>query len=440
MRLIEDFFPKDIANVIWQYLPESRFKDRHQLANSPLRWNKDVKLKDDEVIFKPFSVIPVSESELTVLNINLEAYVYSNLDGTRSSIYLSELNGRYISPQRQTVSASLWPSETITEPITTPNVLSHSTRQTLFKCQSTPALLARMPRKKQFISKTVSLGLEKADSIDNFVISDLIKSGSLKTGTNEIITVTDKKVQVSAPKESRDISFETVDEELNFQRIVPPELSPHCFNGEIFSNNGQDLDLSLLECGDNNYLNYRNIGVHAASSCRQKETARQLAPSRAQTSVTNLRQMANLINDFEDRIMEAVVTGISAPDNQCRSCKDLERVQNDTKCTSLTPSLNLSRENENLQQQCLRSQGKEEEQETRMILLLRPENLSQTKEILDTEVQRELHSKLSNSKSELVAETDRLSPRNICAMNLIPPDLDLTYSAVSAESAPGTPH
>jgi hypothetical protein len=89
---------RDIAEVLWGYLPESIFKGRGQHDIFAEKRNKS-KLKDNDLSFKPFFVIPKSSSKLTVSKIDLEVYVNSNVDGVHTSISLSLLNGQFFYPE-----------------------------------------------------------------------------------------------------------------------------------------------------------------------------------------------------------------------------------------------------------------------------------------------------------------------------------------------------
>jgi len=94
-KLLEDTFTKDIADVLWQYLPESKFKDRARRV----QYGRKYQLKSMD-IFKPFKVVASSIKSVVVSKIDLEAVVWSNCDGASASIVLNDLNGRYVSPHK----------------------------------------------------------------------------------------------------------------------------------------------------------------------------------------------------------------------------------------------------------------------------------------------------------------------------------------------------
>jgi len=81
--------------VLWRFLPESMFKERVQNDISAEQQNDQ---NEDNLFFRPFSVIPTSESQLTVRKIDLEVQVHSKVDGANSSISLSVLNGLFFYP------------------------------------------------------------------------------------------------------------------------------------------------------------------------------------------------------------------------------------------------------------------------------------------------------------------------------------------------------
>jgi len=90
---LEDMFTTDIADVLWQFLPESKFKDRAKST----QYEEEKPLKDMEM-FKSFKVVASSIKEVVVSGLDLDAVVRSNFDAASATIHLSDLNGRYVSP------------------------------------------------------------------------------------------------------------------------------------------------------------------------------------------------------------------------------------------------------------------------------------------------------------------------------------------------------
>jgi len=87
---------RDIADVLWRFLPESMFKERVQNDISADQQNDQ---NEDNLFFRPFLVTPTSKSKMTVSNIDLEVEVRSNVDGANSSISLSVLEGLFFYPE-----------------------------------------------------------------------------------------------------------------------------------------------------------------------------------------------------------------------------------------------------------------------------------------------------------------------------------------------------
>lgn len=82
-----------IAELVWEFLPESMFKDQAGPAISGDQKNQ-LNVQQDS-FFKSFSVVPISQSILSVSNIDLAVCVFSNTDGNSSCMFLSELNGLF---------------------------------------------------------------------------------------------------------------------------------------------------------------------------------------------------------------------------------------------------------------------------------------------------------------------------------------------------------
>jgi hypothetical protein len=134
------FKNRNVAGTLWMYMPESIFKDRTQYDISAKQRHKP-KLKDDDLIFKPFSVVPFSRAKMRVENIDLELYVCSNWDGVTTSISLSILNDLYMIPDAcdvQNYKDSNTPEVKILEEIRPKKLLSLGHSQKYSKEFTTP--------------------------------------------------------------------------------------------------------------------------------------------------------------------------------------------------------------------------------------------------------------------------------------------------------------
>jgi len=258
-RFLEDFFPlpKEIVNLIWQYLPESNFKDWAQICTVS-KERDQVQLKNDETVFKPFTVIPLSPTELTISEIDLEAYVYNNLDAPSNSFNLSKLNGSFISLKPQSGSDEIYSSvtsESLSNSYKRYNIgaygkdestnLNYLARQTLAKCVSTPAPETHMST--QVLVKSHSNPLDVVQEEYCF-IEPLISDSQI-----------DQELAASQHKKRKDTSDLLADESLDSRELVAPELS-HLYSSKTFDN-GQDVDYSLTVGDRIQQFSRLNIGV-----------------------------------------------------------------------------------------------------------------------------------------------------------------------------------
>jgi len=101
-RILKDFYPGDIVEIIWEFLGESRFTNGVQ-QRGILNHQAGYPPHDDKILLKPFCLVPKSKSEMTLSNLDLGADVYSNVDARCSSIRLSNLNGTFTTKDRSAI-------------------------------------------------------------------------------------------------------------------------------------------------------------------------------------------------------------------------------------------------------------------------------------------------------------------------------------------------
>jgi len=406
-------YPKDIVKLIWEFLPESKFKDLADLRTLP-GWSDEKKTEEDEILFKSFSVIPETQTELTVEDINLEAYVYNNLDASYSSITLSKLNGSFICRDKidRTWSVSSINDYNSKAKDRISNIKC-SGRRTLPRCQSTPTL--RTQRSIQDLVRCQSLLMDVVLEENDACVDDYIKDHVPKTFA-EINIDMEEKIDISTQNGRGDSISGWNDEMFNFQEVVAPELSPF-----KRTENNPDFCESL---------NYSLLDLNPITSPKIQ------APL---NRVSNQQSFAVHFNNFGARVKNAVADAMWSDENQCRSFKRVVKlsIQKDSSSSSIISS--SDKENENITNAISQWENTREEQVPRMIVLLRKETKACDLQPIESSYtiysESYLKDKQVNSRKGLLPrEEDDCHQASYGSENLlVPPDFDFAFNQLSFE-------
>jgi len=334
-RFLEHIWNEDIADVLWQYLPESKFKDRARSV-----WNgEEYQLKDVEM-FKQFEVVARSIKDVVVSKIDLEAVVWSNCDAAGASIFLNDLNGRYLSPHEWPLLArkkiwALWESDHLRK-----DSDQVDKKIELFRTKTCPSKqvfnrnIKRSPRGSHYPTVT----REKNDPLNREKLSRACSPQEVRKG-----------IRWSSS------SFKSVSnvDALLEDWLTSPESYPT--SPEQWAMIPEEQTISSEE---------QNNSFNAEVTATTAPETPNWAPSNhtRHTNITS-KELLGLIDEFETRVKDAILDAISSDDNQCRWVAD-DGTNGETHLSETTKEV--------FRKRAKRAEQKAEDQSRRMAILLRP--------------------------------------------------------------------
>jgi hypothetical protein len=319
---------RDIAEVLWGYLPESIFKDRGKHDIFAEKRSKS-KLKDSDLSFKPFFVTPMSKSKLTVSNIDLEVYVNSNVDGVNTSISLSLLNGQFIYPEAFTENhrnSILWKNWYQSNRSSFRNRGSY---RTLIRSVSQPVIMHFEDDSKPEISikekrhpKKLSLSL--GDRKSNIKESISLNKDPGSNAHHRHFSRESKAAGANSNKvKHKQIGETSFSPKHSSYSLSTPNISFYNLGSEATMVDNRRIELSKL-VESNISSSFKPLNKIDRLSIRT--SGRKSSKS---FDALSHKPMSELISDFEERMMVAILEAISDEDNVCRSFKENSESRND---------------------------------------------------------------------------------------------------------------
>jgi len=404
-RVLSKFFIKDIVDELWEFLPEFRFKDRAQI-NISTEHQDESKLEENKALLKPFSLVANSETELTLSNIDLEAYVHSNVDARLSSIHLSKLNGHFMCPDR---------------------LPAHLRKKLLskFLSQKDQILLRDKPRKEGGLSWSLSnitlCGDKDHESND---MRGVAFRHSLSKGNNLLFSRETLKI----PPDQNSPTTAEIDRHLNVSEmgkhssvtyVVPDSSVSNSFTIFTLGNIQNSKSLSPDSPGYVKLTEGGNHSMPVVTACTKKKDSRRL-------HAFPVHLLTDVIYDFEEQIMDAVLTALTSEDNQCLITKPVS--VNTTKSEAI-----ISGDCDRYDIQTihlLRPPVKTEVPLKGMDLLLRPERAS-------TDNSNEVTINFSKDLEDTDERKSNYYVRKsgLFVQSLLPPDLEFSYTDSTNQSS-----
>jgi len=353
-KLLEDTWSKDMADILWQYLPESKFKDQ---ARS-VQHGEKYQLKGME-IFKPFKVVARSIKEVVVSKIDLEAVVWSNFDAASASIVLNDLNGRYVSPHKW----PLLPKKKIQHPWESghllptidrnPSLLSDKNSDLGDMKEEFPSLetcrnnwsFSRNNKKSPGRPHHITVSREKRHPPDSVGLSiahsaSLILNREMSDSTGYMDAL---RTELRSPQELR-------------IGICEPSSLTSAFSLGTLLNDGLARAHTTSPGGQTSRFD-ADVTINTDSQMPDWVPLKH-------TEATNLspKRLLELIDKFETRVKDAVLNAISSEDNQCRWVAD--DGTNDEYLSEIAKEVH--------QKRTQRAGWKAEDESRRMAVMIRP--------------------------------------------------------------------
>jgi len=353
-KFLEVMFKEDIAGVLWQYLPESKFKDR---ARS-FQFGEEYQLEGKNM-FKPFKVKASSKYDVVVSKMDLKAVVYSNCDAASASIVLSDLNGRYVSPQKwpfhpRKKIQTHWDSDHLYPTINRKWSSSEISDQGDFKkLEYSPA---------DTCSKRLSFSrnTKRSSRSSQYLTVNRAKSNSRNPSTN-YLTVTRK---MNAPDKNTPLVG---------LRILKKLTSSSSKSWSIPETDPTTLEEKTISPGGGMGSGEAVVAIPIPSN---HTLAANLTPEK----------LLRLIDEFETRVKDALLTEISSEYNQCRWVADAGANEQKSLIEKVEDIYRVRRK---------RAEQKAEDEFRRMAILLRPET--------------EFYQNMTNTELDHVAEDQEYS-------------------------------
>jgi len=327
---------EDIADVLWEYLPESKFKDRARSIYN----GEEYQLKGVEM-FKPFKVVASSIKDVVVSTMDLEAVVCSSCDGASASVFLNDLNGLYLSPHKWLLLArrkiqAHWESDHLlrdSDQVDEEKIEFHRTKTTTYN-----QVFNRNIKGSASGSNYLTVTIENNDPINRETLSRGCSPQDQRMGFGK--TCNSLK------------SLSNVDALLR-DELTRPEV--HSINPENQAIIPIDQSISSGE-----QTSSFNAEVTATTD---PETPNWVPSNHKRHTNLTSKELLELIDEFETRVKDAILDALSSDDNQCRWVAD-DGTNGETHLSETTKEI--------FRKRAKRAEQKAEDQSRRMAILLRP--------------------------------------------------------------------
>jgi len=255
-----------------------------------------------------------------VSNIDLEVQAHSNIDGANSSISLSVLNGAFFYPEA-------WPA---------------GLRKTMLFRNGHKGNRCRKKKKKRTSSLPISMDFQ--DDKKNYEEINQKKKLSQSLGRRSKSSIESATPPGDLASKSHGnqhhleekcdgVSSDGAKHEITEKTIVSPPLfldSCSAQNCQVDSTDSKSTSLHLIRV-ENSKLS------GASGNWNRKKVGNLVVPTSPYKTSVPIPQkpLSDLINDFGDRVMVAILEAISSKDNECRSFTEnkIESVEEEGRMT-----------------------------------------------------------------------------------------------------------